>query len=67
MKTQLEALLAAAIESLQGTLLNAPVAADQIVVDRTRDAQHGDFASNVALRLARVAGCKPRELAEKIA
>jgi arginyl-tRNA synthetase len=66
MKAQLEALLAAAIESLQGKLLTTPVAADQIVVDRTRDAQHGDFASNVALRLAKAAGCKPRELADQI-
>ncbi len=66
MKTQLEALLAAAIESLQGTVLNAPVTADVIVVERTRDAQHGDFACNVALRLAKLAGRKPRELAETI-
>jgi arginyl-tRNA synthetase len=66
MKAQLEALLAAAIESLQGTILNAPVATDVIVVDRTRDAQHGDFACNVALRLAKAAGRKPRELAEAI-
>ena len=66
MKSQLEALLAAAVESLQGGALNAPVPADAIVAERTRDAQHGDFASNVALRLAKIAGRKPRELAELI-
>jgi arginyl-tRNA synthetase len=36
----------------------------QIVVERTRDAQHGDFASNVALRLAGAA--HPGDLARAI-
>jgi arginyl-tRNA synthetase len=66
MKAELENLIAAALEKLQGTLLNAPVATDAIVVERTRDAQHGDFACNIALRLAKLAGRKPRELAESI-
>jgi arginyl-tRNA synthetase len=66
MKAELEQLLAAALEKLQGSTLNAPVPTDAIVVERTRDAQHGDFASNVALRLAKAANCKPRELAERI-
>lgn len=35
-------------------------------VERTRDANHGDFASNVAMRLARPALKKPRELAAMI-
>ncbi len=35
-------------------------------VERTRDAEHGDFASNLAMRLARPARRKPRELAETI-
>src|SRR6185312_12695287 len=34
--------------------------------ERARDPQHGDFATNAALRLAKAAGCKPRELAQKI-
>ncbi len=41
-------------------------AADAVVVERTRDAQHGDFASNVALRLAKAARRNPRELASAI-
>jgi arginyl-tRNA synthetase len=36
----------------------------QINIDRTRDKNHGDLASNVALILAKGAGMKPRELAE---
>ncbi len=35
-------------------------------VERTRDRNHGEFASNVALTLAKAARCKPRDLAEKI-
>ena len=35
-----------------------------IQIERTRDASHGDFASNLALLLAKGAGKKPRELAE---
>ena len=37
-----------------------------IVVERTRDATHGDFATNVALQLAKAARRKPRELAQAI-
>lgn len=35
-------------------------------VERTRDARNGDFASNVAMRLARQAGKSPRDLAAAI-
>ncbi len=34
--------------------------------ERSRGPQHGDFSSNAALGLARIAGVKPRELAAKI-
>ena len=35
-------------------------------VERTRDASHGDFASNVAMRLAKPARKNPREIANSI-
>ncbi len=35
-------------------------------IERTRDAAHGDFASNIAMRLAKPAGRKPRDIAELI-
>jgi arginyl-tRNA synthetase len=38
----------------------------QVVVERARDAQHGDFASNIAMRLAKQARKNPRELAQAI-
>ncbi len=35
-------------------------------IERTRDARHGDFTSNVALRLAKKLSLKPRELAANV-
>src|SRR5690606_28739057 len=37
-----------------------------VQVERTRDRAHGDFASNVAMTLAKAARAKPRDIAEKI-
>ncbi|MBF7729894.1 arginine--tRNA ligase [Pseudomonas sp. N040] len=37
-----------------------------IQVENTKDKSNGDFASNIALMLAKPAGLKPRELAEKL-
>ncbi len=37
-----------------------------IQVENTRDKSNGDFASNIAMMLAKPAGMKPRDLAEKI-
>jgi arginyl-tRNA synthetase len=58
---------------LEGALANLPELADpkadfsiESTVERTRDASHGDFASNVALRLAKPARMNPREIAAKI-
>ena len=35
-------------------------------IERTREASHGDFASNLAMRLAKPARMKPRDIAERI-
>ncbi len=37
----------------------------QISLERTRDSSHGDFATNIALLLAKSANLNPRQLAEK--
>ena len=39
---------------------------DSVSVDRTKRPEHGDFASNVALTLAKPAGKQPRAVAEAI-
>jgi arginyl-tRNA synthetase len=60
-KSQLAELLAAAV-------LKAYPQAGEVAVelDRPKNADHGDFAANVALQLAKRVGAKPREVAEKI-
>ena len=66
MKQKIEGLLIQAVETLiaEGVLnLDTPPV---IMIERTRDAQHGDFASNLALVLAKPAKLNPRQLAEKI-
>lgn len=35
-------------------------------IERTRDSRHGDFATNIAMRLAKSVGQNPRELAAQI-
>ena len=45
----------------------ARAAGAPVVLERPREAAHGDYATNVALRLAPTRGRTPRELAEEIA
>lgn len=66
MKEQLEQLLADAIGQIKadGVLpTDHPV---KIQLDRPRDKSHGDFATNLALMLAKPAKTNPRQLAEQI-
>ena len=58
---------------LESALTEAPALAEAAAelpiegtVERTRDPGHGDFASNIAMRLAKAAKRKPRELAAEI-
>ena len=46
--------------------LSVPVP-EQVVVDRTKNRDHGDYATNVALQLAKPAGMAPRAVAEVLA
>jgi arginyl-tRNA synthetase len=66
LKQELEQLLLAALARLSANVLPDPPAASVVTVERTRDAQHGDFATNLALRLAKAARRNPRELATAI-
>ncbi|HET9330658.1 MAG TPA: arginine--tRNA ligase [Steroidobacteraceae bacterium] len=66
MKQELEQLLLAALGKLAGGVVPDMPAAAAVTLERTRDAQHGDFATNVALRLAKSARRNPRELAAAI-
>jgi arginyl-tRNA synthetase len=66
LKQPLEQLLLKALQALPGDLVPAPPDPAAVTVERTRDAKHGDFATNVALRLAKSARRSPRELAQAI-
>ena len=66
MKQQLEQLVLAALSNLPAGLLPEAPAPGAVVVERTKDAQHGDFTTNVAMRLAKAAKRSPRELAQAI-
>ncbi len=66
MKNAIAQLVQQALDALkQDGTLDADIV-PTIKIERTRDKQHGDFASNVAMMLAKKAGCNPRELAQKI-
>ena len=66
MKATIERLISAALAALPDDLLSAQARALPPDVERTRDASHGDYASNVAMRHAKAARCNPRQLAEAI-
>jgi len=66
MKHDIEQLLGAALARLPEDLLPAGTSLDNVGVERTRDAANGDFATNVAMRLAKAARKPPRELAQAI-
>lgn len=65
MKQHIESLITQAVKQLQeaGELPGIPAF---IQVDNTKDKAHGDFASNIAMILAKPAQKKPREIAERI-
>ena len=66
MKTDLECLLREALRSLIPLVLSEPADPALVVVERARDAQHGDFQSNIAMRIAKAARKNPRELAQAL-
>lgn len=68
MKDTVIACLRQSLASLaeQQLLTSVDVNTLDINVNFTKDKQHGDFASNVALMLSKAAKCPPRQLAENI-
>lgn len=66
MKENIRHLIQQAIDSLiQQAVLPADVS-PSIQVENSKDRSHGDFASNIALVLAKPAGMKPRDLATRL-
>ncbi len=66
MKHHLQQLVSHAIDRLRQEGVLAPDLEVAVMIERTRDRAHGDFACNNALALAKVAKQNPRMLGEKI-
>lgn len=66
MKEQLQSLLEAAIQQLKDDGTIAEDAALRFNIDQTKNKDHGDLATNLAMTLAKAAGMPPRDLAGKI-
>jgi arginyl-tRNA synthetase len=66
LKYQIEQLVVAALATLPPEFLPADIARPAITIERTRDPAHGDFATNIALQLAKPARRNPRQLAQAI-
>ena len=65
-KDLLQDLVKRALDAMQGDGVLPGDLSPNIQIERTRSKEHGDFATNVALTLAKVTKRNPRELAEAI-
>ncbi|SEQ01801.1 MULTISPECIES: arginine--tRNA ligase [Pseudomonas] len=66
MKDTIRQLIQNALERLTAEGILPDGLTPTIQVENTKDKSHGDFASNIAMMLAKPAGMKPRDLAEKL-
>ncbi|CAB0990400.1 arginine--tRNA ligase [Corynebacterium diphtheriae] len=56
-----------AIDVLSARELDTTVLPETVVVERPRNPEHGDYATNVALQIAKKVGMNPRELGQVLA
>jgi len=54
------------LKELQHIALPAGLDFSRVVIEPTRDAKHGDIATNAAMVLAKPAGKNPRQVAEAL-
>lgn len=66
MKQELTALIEQTLENLKAAGKLPADAAPKVMVDNTKDKAHGDYASNIAMVSAKLAGMKPRDWAEEV-
>lgn len=66
MKKQISEIILKALEHLQQESILSQDCQINIQVDYAKDPRHGDYASNIALMLAKQAQMSPRDLAQKI-
>jgi arginyl-tRNA synthetase len=63
----LSASLLAIVNTVVADRDGTPVTIDDVALERPRNRDHGDWASNIAMKLAKSLGANPRELATQIA
>ena len=66
MKTLIDTLLRQALSALPADVVPATLHDAPIEIERTRDSQHGDFASNLAMQLAKATRQNPRKIAQAL-
>ena len=66
MKKQLQELINQSLQILESEGIEITIDKNDIKIEYGRDPAHGDFASNIAMVLAKSCKCAPRELANKI-
>src|SRR5208282_3867238 len=66
LKTLIDTLLRRALGALPDEVVPAALRDSTIEVERTRDPLHGDFASNIAMQLAKATRQNPRKLAQAL-
>ncbi len=66
MKTQIEQLISLALKKISAEGILSEQQTPRPIIERARDARHGDFACNIAMVLAKAVRSRPRDLAEKL-
>jgi arginyl-tRNA synthetase len=66
LRSDIAELVAQAIGAIPDYASAPELASLSTTVERTRDARHGDFTTNIAMRLAKSVGRNPREIAQSI-
>ncbi len=66
MKSDIAQLVAQGIDAIPDYASAPELTSISTTVERTRDARHGDFTTNIAMRLAKSVGDNPRSIAQKI-
>jgi len=65
-KKQIQELIAKSLNHLESEEIIPATDLSKITIENSRDSAHGDFASNIAMVLAKTAKTNPRQLAENI-
>jgi len=66
LKNEIASLVEKTLGSLPELSESPEIASIKMTVERTRDPRHGDFTTNIAMRLAKSVGRNPREIAQTI-